>query len=167
MRLLAILFPFIAVSCVEQLDLPHPPVSKSTPSEPIKTVSVSNFFLKPSELLANKDKYDGKDVKVLAYYIPHHDGDWITEVKGSYKESTISVPNTGRVSINLKDGSVVDHPSRLEWGNNGRPVIIEGRFKKDGVMHHMGIKMDNIAMIYRDRIVEIESSNSDWIELYQ
>jgi len=167
MRLLAILFPLIVVSCVEQLGLPHPPVDNPNASKPIKTVSVSNSFLKPSKLLANKDKYDGKDVKLLAYYIPHHDGDWITEVEGSYKESTISVPNTGRVNIELKDGSVVDHPSRLEWGNNGRPVIIEGRFKKDGVIHHMGMKMDNIAMIYRDRIVEIESSNNDWIELYR
>jgi len=83
MRLLAILFSFVVVSCVEHLDSPHLLVEKSNPSKPVKAISVSNTFLKPSELLVNKDKYDGKDVKVLAYYIPHHDGDWITEVKGS------------------------------------------------------------------------------------
>ena len=38
---------------------------------------------------------------------------------------------------------------------------------EDGALHHMGIKMYNIAMIYGDRIVEIESSNSNWIRLYQ
>ena len=145
----------------------HSSINGTNPAKITPMKSVSNSFVRPSELLADKDKFDGEDVKVFAYYIPHHDGDWITEVNGAYEESTISVPNTGRVDIELIGGRVIDHPSQLNWGNSGRPVIIEGKFYKDGIKHHMGITMRGIAMIHRSRIVEIDSRSKEWLCLYQ
>ena len=167
MKLLAILTSILFASCADPVNLQKQSIEAIKPSRNIGEKFSPTSFLKPSEILANKNDFHGKDVRVLAYYIPHHDGDWIAEVEGSFKGATISVPNTGKVSIRLKDGSIVDHPSKLNWGNSGRPVILEGKFIKNGVMHHMGLTMNTINMIYRSRIIEVGPKDKDWLNLYR
>jgi hypothetical protein len=117
------------------------------PPEPGHLISIE-------KLLANKEKYQGKEVYLAAYDIRHIEGSWFSSKDaGSEPRLSIKYPKGYRyISDEFAD--------RRKW--KPIPVIVEGKFRIGNYEHGNRVKVENQPYIDVRRVYELSGDDKVW-----